>query len=189
MMDDYYSYAPKKVPFVPIAITAFSGSHCRLVGSMMHQLTGLPLIDLDHWVEHKAGKSLSEVIAKHGEPHLRSMESDLLQKALNAKPPGIIALGESTLMNKANQDLINEASILVYLEYDIENLVKLLIDAKKKVREKYRGPQLEPSVVVDDINSVLHSRLPGYRKADFVVRGAGISVARLAQHTIKILDL
>ena len=120
---------------------------------------------------------------------MRSLESDLLHKALNAKPPGIIALGERTLMSKVNQELVNGASILVYLEYDIQSLVNLLKRSSKKCPEKWPNYQIESPTLIDDISSILESRLPGYRKADFVVHGAGESVAKLATNIVKLLDL
>ena len=188
MIDDYYSNTPKKIPFVPIAITGFIGSQCRLVASMIHQLTGLPLIDLEHWVEHKAGKSLVEIIDKSGELHMNSLENNLLHRALNAKPPGIIVLGENTLLNKENQNLINKASVLIYLEYDIYNLIKLLNSDKRKSQKKNAQAQLELPLVFDKIRSALDRRLPAYTSSQILletVTGLNSSIVGLRNNCFK----
>ena len=70
-MDEYYGGSPKKIPFVPVSIISFMGSQSHLVASMIYQLTGLPLIDLDHWIEHKAGKSILRILREQGESQVR----------------------------------------------------------------------------------------------------------------------
>ena len=189
MDDEYYGNTPKKIPFVAIAITSFLGSQSHLVASMINQLTGLPLIDLDQWIEHKAGKSILSILTQHGETHMRLLENDLLPKAVNAKPPGIIALGDGTLIDEANQKLVNESCILVYLDYDPENLINLLRNDVQRFPGKYPTFFKSSATTVTDIKFLLETRLPGYQKADYFIQGVGKSIASMAKEIIETLDL
>ena len=187
-MDEYYGYNPKKVPFVPITITGFMCSQSYLVASMIHKLTGLSHIVLDHWVEHKAGKNIVKIISEHGESHMRYLETNLLNKVLKLRPPGIISLGDGTLINGANQELINEASVLVYIKYDAQDLIGF-IENHQKSPKRHHQFQLKPSITIKEIERLLKVRLPGYQKADFIILGAGKSATKLARQIISILDL
>ena len=188
-MDEYYGNTPKKIPFAPIAITGFNACQSHLVASMISQLTGLPLIDLDQWIEHKMGKSILKVILEEGESHLRAREGELLPKVLRTKPPGIIALGDGTLINEANQDLVNEFSILVYVYYDVQNLLNLLKKDTKRCPQKFPILLINPASTIDDLRSLLETRLPGYQRADYSVNGAGKSIVSLAKYIIDTLGL
>jgi len=91
--DAYYGYAPLVHIRRPLVVIGMPGAETVAVCNALASLTGLPLIDLSRRVEHDAGKSVSHIVLREGERMLRAREAALLMRAVEERPPAIIACG------------------------------------------------------------------------------------------------
>lgn len=185
---DYYDYTPTVFLERPVALTGFLGGKLGHVGSMIAQRTGLSLIDLPRWVEHEAGRSLSELVLLDGEGALRAIEARLLRRALDDRPAGIIALGDGTLLDPDNRRLVQEKARLVYLKADLDDALRCI---RAHLRE---SPGELPDFVLNEPESVqalrplFEARREGYEGAEVVLEVSGKHPNRIAEEIIAILE-
>ncbi|MFT5085774.1 MAG: shikimate kinase [Candidatus Latescibacterota bacterium] len=111
----YYDYHPTVALSRSIVLGGTPSAVYREVGHDVAALAGLPLIDLDRWLEHQVGQSLWDFLQQEGVEKLRRMESELLVKALSTSPCGLIIAGEGLLAQASNRHLIKESAAFAYL--------------------------------------------------------------------------
>ena len=111
---DYYDYAPTVTLQRPVACIGHPGSAYREIAYDLAALTGLPLHDLDHRIEHEAGQELWSYARQHGSDALRELEDALLPGLLSQTPPGIIVLGEGALRSPMQLDVVRAYASLVF---------------------------------------------------------------------------
>ena len=111
----YYDYAPTVTLSRPVAFCGHPGCGYREVVYDLASLTGLPLHDLDRWVEHEAGRSLWSLARQAGIGALEAAEARLLPKVLASRPPGLILFGEATLTGSDPLRRVSQAAALVFL--------------------------------------------------------------------------
>ena len=61
-MQGYYDNHLSFVPEKPIALIGFPGAEVPRIARAISMSTGLPLIELDRWIEHESGKSIPQLI-------------------------------------------------------------------------------------------------------------------------------
>ena len=137
----YYDYHPTLQLERPVVLGGMPGTPYREVGHYLTSLTGLPLLDLDRWLEHQVGESLWDFVQSEGEHVLRQKEFEYLDRALLAKPCGLLVVGEGTLAQADNRRRIGESASLVYLS-------SAPSAAYWQVRQQIseRGPRYHPHV-------------------------------------------
>lgn len=65
-----------------IALTGFMGSGKSSVGRELSTLLGLPVVDLDRYIEQRSGLRIPEIFALSGEPAFRDLETAALSELL-----------------------------------------------------------------------------------------------------------
>ncbi|QQS04641.1 MAG: hypothetical protein IPK50_20530 [Fibrobacterota bacterium] len=73
--------------------TGFMATGKSRIGALVAERLGVPFEDIDHWIEARHRKSVSEIFAEQGEAAFREIEIEALRH-LSAEPPRVIALGE-----------------------------------------------------------------------------------------------
>ena len=68
-----------------IALTGFMGCGKSSVGRELSTLLGLPVVDLDQYIVRKAGRSIADIFAEHGESFFRDLETESLKELLSGK--------------------------------------------------------------------------------------------------------
>jgi len=85
-----------------------------------HLETGM--VDLDHYIVEKAGRSIPEIFAELGEDAFRDMESEALREVLSK--PAVIATGGGVVMREANRVLLKSHPPVIWLKCSPESLAK-----------------------------------------------------------------
>jgi len=100
------------------------GSGKSTIGRLVAERVGAPFYDTDLLIEERAGMTIGEIWARHGEPEFRRMESD----ELRALPSGsrIAAAGGGAILNPANRELIAVDSKVVWLRTGADTLIRRL---------------------------------------------------------------
>ena len=68
-----------------IALTGFMGCGKSSVGRELSTLLGIPVVDLDRYIEQMAGKKIPDIFAESGESGFRELETDALYEVLSGR--------------------------------------------------------------------------------------------------------
>jgi shikimate kinase len=106
-----------------IVLTGFMGAGKTSVGRLLAEQLGWNFLDLDTHLETRAGSSIADLFAVHGEPHFRRLESSALANALS-RSATVIALGGGTPEQLTNRLLLEQTpgTIVIFLEAPFEVL-------------------------------------------------------------------
>jgi shikimate kinase len=100
-----------------IIITGFMGSGKTTIAQGLAHVLGRQMLDLDHLIAKKEGRTAQEIIDQDGEESFRDIETQTLQEALATSLPGVIALGGGAWTIERTRNLIHRhAAITVWLD-------------------------------------------------------------------------
>ena len=118
----------KTAPTIPatlerIVLTGFMGAGKTTVGRLLAESLGWNFLDLDQHLEARAGASVGDIFAQHGEAHFRRLESSALANALS-QTHTVIALGGGTPEQITNRLLIEQTpgTTVLFLDAPFETL-------------------------------------------------------------------
>jgi shikimate kinase len=106
-----------------IVLTGFMGAGKSSVGRLLAEQLGWAFLDLDAHLEARAGCSVADIFALHGETHFRRLESSALANALS-RTGTVIALGGGTPEQLTNRLLLEQTpgTMVIFLEASFETL-------------------------------------------------------------------
>ena len=112
--ENYYDHYPTIALAGPVVLGGVPTAPYREVGHSLGALGGLPLIDLDHWLEHHFGSSLWNALRQRGKPAVGETARVLMAKALETRPCSVVILGEAAGL--VDGPLECERAALVWLD-------------------------------------------------------------------------
>ena len=139
-----------------IVLVGMMGAGKSSIGRRLAVRLGIPFVDADTEIESAAGMSIPEIFQKHGEPYFRAGESRVIQRLLDGGP-SVLATGGGAVMDPQTRALIGEKGISVWLNADLDVLVK---------RTKRRNDR----PLVEKIKELMPLREPFYAQSNIVVR-------------------
>lgn len=146
-----------------IALTGFMGAGKSCVGEALAKSLGWDFVDLDRYIEHKAGCSIAEIFSSRGEEYFRALESeaarDLVVMHRITHSDCVIALGGGTFSLGPVRELLLDQTRTVYLKVAEDTLATRLEESDS------RRPLMDSA----DWRTLLHCRIPDYEKAEFTV--------------------
>ena len=158
-----------------IVLIGFMGSGKSTVGRELHQRLGYPLVDMDHMIEQRAGKSIATFFADEGEEKFRDMETRLLEELDDPTAPRrIISTGGGVIGREANRHLLRHLGYVVWLHAPVATI----LERTGKNRDR-------PLLHTDDprarIEELLAIRKPLYEEtAHLKVETSGLDSGELA---------
>lgn len=84
-----------------IILVGFMGTGKSVTGQIVASRLHREFVDMDHVIEERAGKKISDIFADEGEPHFRSLERALVQE-LSQRENLVIATGGGVVLNPDN---------------------------------------------------------------------------------------
>jgi len=153
--------APSAGPEIPahlrrIVLTGFMGAGKSTIGRLLAEQLNWNFLDLDAHLESRAGATIPEIFATHGEAHFRQMESSALASALG-RSSTVLALGGGTPEVLTNRLLLEQTpgTATIFLDAPFETLFD------RCVLQGLDRPVLADA---DLARSRFLSRLPLYRR-------------------------
>ena len=104
-----------------IILIGMPGSGKSTVGAILAEKTGKKLIDADHYLVQKAGRSIPDIFAAEGEAGFRALETEVLAE-LGMRSGLIIATGGGCVTRECNYDLLHQNGSIFCLERDLNKL-------------------------------------------------------------------
>ncbi|MBC8757131.1 shikimate kinase [Kordia sp. YSTF-M3] len=116
-----------------IILLGYMASGKSLVSKLLGKQLGLPVLDLDDFIERKEEKTIREIFETKGEIYFRMKEHQYLKEVLETKQAMIVSLGGGTPCYANNMNLIHEYTThTFYLQTSIPEIINRVKDEKAK---------------------------------------------------------
>jgi shikimate kinase len=167
-----------------IVLIGYRGSGKSVVARALAARLGRTAVDADERLEARAGCTIRELFAVHGEPHFRALEETFLADLLE-EPRTVIAAGGGAVLSPATRARLKLAEAVVWLRASVETLAgRIAGDAATQERR----PPLTSGGVLAEIDSLLRRREPLYREcAAFAVDTDGRDVHEIVDEILNQL--
>lgn len=147
-----------------IVLCGFMGCGKSTVGRNIARKTGKKFVDMDSYIEDKAGLTVSEIFDKFGEDGFRDMEHNAC-KELSQLKGLIIASGGGAFTFERNVSVFKGKDIIVLLDVPL-SVIKYRL-RNDKVRPLLQRPDKDQAM-----QELYEKRLPIYKNAaDIIVSG------------------
>tara|TARA_R110000824_G_scaffold161984_7_gene337538 strand:+ start:4671 stop:5246 length:576 start_codon:yes stop_codon:yes gene_type:complete len=147
----------------PIVLVGLMGVGKTTVGRRLAKRLGLAFVDADEEIERAAGLTVEEIFNRFGEGYFRDGERRVITRLLDGKRQ-IIATGGGAFMNEGTRALILEKAIAIWLDADLDTLVKRV--ARRNTRPLLQSG--DPAKILADLATI---RNPVYATAHIHIRG------------------
>ena len=154
---------PDFLPDRPIVLVGLMGVGKTTVGRRLAKRLGLAFVDADEEIERAADLTVEEVFDRFGEDYFRDGERRVIARLLEGKRQ-IIATGGGAFMNAETRALILEKAIAIWLDADLDTLVKRV--ARRDTRPLLKSG--DPAQILADLAA---KRNPVYATAHIHVTG------------------
>lgn len=151
-----------------IFIIGYMASGKTTFGSALAEKLGTSFIDLDSYIEQQCGKTISDIFAEEGEEKFRSIEKEMLRKAVESQQDVVMACGGGTPCFFDNMKFLNDNGVTVFLETSIPVLISRLQEenAKRPLVSGKTDDEIRQKVLTQ-----LCERLPHYMEAKLKWQG------------------
>ena len=143
-----------------IYLVGFMGSGKTTVGRLLAHELGWSFSDLDDDIENSEGASVAQIFDTRGEEEFRKIEREAVRKRVDEVQRGkpmVIALGGGAFAQQANQALLTENGVPVWIDCPLER-VKARLDGNSD-RPLARDPE--------KFEQLYQDRRAAYSKADY----------------------
>ena len=108
-----------------LILTGFMGTGKTTVGRLLARRYGLEFVDTDEEVERLAGENVADLFRRRGEADFRSLETEVLRKALIGTGK-VVATGGGALVSDRNRSLLTEHHDVICLTCGLDSLAQRL---------------------------------------------------------------
>lgn len=149
------------------------------IGRRLAQALDVAFVDADEEIEKAAGKSIAEIFSEHGEPHFRDGERKVIARLLRSGPQ-VLATGGGAFMDKRTRDTVREAGVSIWLDADLDVLVR-------RVARRDNRPLLKAGDPAQKMRELLAARAPLYAEADLRIQSRDVSHDVIIEEIITLL--
>jgi shikimate kinase len=163
-------YANKNIILVGMMATGKS-----TVGALLAEELGYELVDLDHVIIQKEGRSIAELFAEGGEEYFRRIESAVLKDMLEGDGR-IISTGGGAVLAPGNADIMLQNGLVVALTASEEAIIA-----------RVSGDQNRPLLAgnaQERVRTILEQRRDAYRFAHCTVDTTELDAAEVSKHIL-----
>ena len=143
-----------------IVLIGMPGCGKTSTGKLLAKQLGRELFDLDRVITERAGRSIPDIFAEHGEAYFRDLETEVT-KDIAKKSGVIIACGGGTVLREENRNALRQNGKIVYIQRDLadlarggrplsagDNAVEKLYDARRPIYESFADVTIPPCETV-----------------------------------------
>lgn len=147
-----------------IILCGFMGCGKSTVGKNLARKAGMKFLDMDSYIEEKAGMTVSEIFEKFGESGFRDMEHKACIE-LSEMSGMVIASGGGAFTFQRNVDVFKGKDKIVMLDVPLDLI-------KQRLKNDTTRPLLQRDDKDEAMRELYDKRLPLYLKAaDIVISG------------------
>lgn len=149
------------------------------VGRNISEIYHYSFLDTDEVIADKESMSINDIFTIRGEEYFRKRERELIHKLVKCER-NIIVTGGGLPVFYNNMDLLNEIGITVFLNVDVEIIIKRADELVNRplLKNNYREVLLKMS----------KDRIFFYKKADIIINASHEDVETLSGVIIKKIE-
>ena len=147
---------------INIALCGMMGSGKSAIGKILANKLDYNFIDVDKMIEIDAKKTIKKIFEEDGEEYFRDLEEKITINILRQKKT-IVSLGGGAIINKKIRNSIKKNSYNIYLNVDLDILIKRLKNSKTR-------PLIYKKNLKKELINLINIREKFYRKADLIVK-------------------
>ncbi len=144
----------KKIIFI-----GFRGTGKTSVGKEVAKLLNWDFIDLDEYIQKKAGKTVKEIVEKEGWESFRKMEKEAMKEVSNLEKV-VIALGGGAVLHREEMEFLKKGSSVIWLCADVNTILERIKRDEKSITQR---PSLTDLSVEEEIKKLLAEREKFYK--------------------------
>jgi shikimate kinase len=156
------------------------GAGKSTIGKRLAKRLGMPFADSDDEIERAAGRTVSEIFERFGEPSFRDGERRVIARLIEG-PPKVIATGGGAFMNEETRKLILERCIAIWLDADVEVL-------SERVARRDHRPLLKGRDPLPILRELAEVRNPIYAEAHLRIRSQPAPHERSVEQIVEALS-
>lgn len=161
-----------------IYLVGFMGAGKTTFGRQLAAAFAWEFLDLDDWIEERAGQSIAALFRDAGEAAFRQMEREAIEATTELKQPHVIACGGGTPCQGDNMARLNELGLTLYLQHPPEELTRRLLPFRAHRPLISHVPEGELAAF---ITNLLTQREPYYLQAHHHLTSADIQVQHIRE--------
>lgn len=155
------------------------GAGKSAVGRSLAATTGRAFIDTDQLLQHKLGRSITQVFSIYGEDAFRDHETCILREL---EPSfAVLSTGGGIVMREPNWVEMRRLGTTIFLDAEPDVLISRLSSSKKK------RPLLMAEDWEERVRAILAARLDLYRRADLRISVKSESIEVAAEQVLAAL--
>jgi shikimate kinase len=106
----------------PIVLVGMMASGKTTISRQLGKTFGRRVYDSDAMIEARTGRTVAQLWEEGGEPAYRDLETEVLDEALVAQPPGVVAAAGGVVLRDVNRRRLRRASaeggVVIWLRAD-----------------------------------------------------------------------
>lgn len=137
-----------------VFLCGYMGSGKSTIGVLLAKKLGKRFLDLDAFIEKRAGKKISEIFELYGEDTFRRLETAVLKEVCSMNGV-VVAVGGGTLSYEHNIVATKESGLVIYLQVPFEKCYNRI--------KKSRTRPLVKTNSKDELEALYHKRHTIYK--------------------------
>lgn len=165
-----------------IFLIGYMGSGKTSIGVKLAETLGYSFVDMDHRIEEKYMKTVSQIFSESGQDKFREIEKDILHEVADFEDV-VIATGGGAPCFFDNMEYMNKTGFTIYLRLTVENLAQRLEQSragKRPLLANKQGDELR-----EFIGNTLRERERFYQQANLCVSGSDEEMITIIMNTYK----
>ncbi|MBP1751910.1 MAG: aroK [Geobacteraceae bacterium] len=163
-----------------IVLTGFMGTGKSIVGERLAGKLGYRYCDMDALITERAGMSINQIFALHGEVQFRDLETEMIEEIAH-KERLVISTGGGAVLRDKNRKLLREKGVII-------NLVTSAEEIYSRICSDSSRPLLKDDMSLPKIQTMLKSRESYYADADIRIDTTGKKVEDVVDEIVCRLE-
>jgi shikimate dehydrogenase len=161
-----------------VALIGFMGAGKTTVARIISAKTGKRLVEMDRLIEINAGESIPKIFSAKGEVAFREMEIEVTKEIAGINNQ-VVSCGGGVVLNKINIDRLKEFAVIVYLEVNLDEIMK------RMQSQQVEKPVLRDESNLDEVKELFEFREPFYKAyADIIINSTHLTAEEAAEEII-----
>ncbi|GIQ68301.1 shikimate kinase [Xylanibacillus composti] len=162
-----------------IIFVGFMGTGKTTLGRLLAERLQWPFIDCDEKIVQKAGMSIADYFAMHGEAAFRDLETEVIREVLSGRMQ-VVSTGGGSVLRESNRALMKNGGLVIALTADKDTILQ-------RVRHDSGRPLLQGDAEAR-VGKLLKEREGAYDFADISINTAQRSMEQAIQRILESLE-